>query len=85
MSHTITFDTLEFQNELKKAGFPEQQAEALTIANATAFSQMMETSSLATKMDLRDLKSELQAFIIKAISAAIFLISGTETLLHYLR
>jgi hypothetical protein len=85
MSHAITFDTLEFQTELKKAGFNEIQAEALTRANAQAFSQMMDTSNLATKFDLLEMRAFLQGFIIKVISAAIFLISGTETLLHYLR
>lgn len=85
MSYTITFDTLEFQTELKKAGFPEAQAEGLTRANAIAFSQMLEMSNLVTKLDLVDTESKLKAFIVKAISAAIFIISGTVTLLHYLR
>ncbi|MBA2591296.1 MAG: CCDC90 family protein [Pseudomonadota bacterium] len=51
----IAFDTLRFAKRLKEAGFTEQQAEALAIAEA----ELIE-DNLATKRDLKDLEGVLQ-------------------------
>ncbi|MBF0109911.1 MAG: DUF1640 domain-containing protein [Magnetococcales bacterium] len=57
---TITFDTLEFAEELKAAGFTEEQAKA----QARALSKALESKGLATKADLKELdltfKGELE-------------------------
>lgn len=51
----IAFDTLRFAKRLKEAGFTEQQAEALAIAEAELIAD-----NLATKRDLKDLEGVLQ-------------------------
>jgi hypothetical protein len=55
---TITFDTLKFADTLKAAGIPDKQAEAQARAVAEAFST--NASELATKADVRDLRSEME-------------------------
>lgn len=55
---TIAFDTLKFADTLKQAGVPDKQAEAEARALADAFSS--NASELATKGDLRDVRSELE-------------------------
>ncbi|MDD2743787.1 MAG: hypothetical protein PHV02_16090 [Rhodocyclaceae bacterium] len=55
---TITFDTLKFADTLKQAGVPDKQAEAEARALADAFSS--NASELATKGDLREVRSELE-------------------------
>ena len=55
MSNTVvTFDTLEYANELKASGVPEKQAEA----QAKALSKIT-SSTLATKQDLKDLEGRI--------------------------
>jgi len=56
--NTITFDTLKFADTLKEAGIPEKHAQAQARAVAEAFSS--NTSELATKGDVRDLRSEME-------------------------
>jgi hypothetical protein len=51
----MTFDTLAVATELKQAGFPPEQAEAL----ARAWSHVA-SSDLATKADLLGVKSDLE-------------------------
>jgi len=53
----ITFDTLQFVQTLEKAGIDREQASAF--ANAVRDSH--ESAELATKADLRELRSELKA------------------------
>ena len=57
----VTFDTLQFVQTLKQAGFDEKQAEAV----AAAFRNAQDQSETATKRDLKELelvlKSEMQA------------------------
>ena len=53
-----SFDTLKIAQDLKGAGFTEQQAEALTDAIKAAF-----TDTVATKADLQTLESALRADI----------------------
>ncbi|MBF0108116.1 MAG: DUF1640 domain-containing protein [Magnetococcales bacterium] len=52
---TTTFDTLEFAEKLKAAGFTDEQARA----QARALSKAMESKGLATKVDLKDLEYRL--------------------------
>ena len=49
---TVTFDTLKFANELKKAGIPDSQAEAEARALANAIGEI----DVATKRDLAELE-----------------------------
>lgn len=51
----ITFDTLKFTRKLRDSGIPENQAEAI----AAAFKEAQGEAELATKADLRELKTEL--------------------------
>jgi hypothetical protein len=48
---TVTFDTLKFANELKKAGIPDNQAEAEARALANAIGEI----DVATKRDIAEL------------------------------
>ncbi len=79
MRTTITFDTLEYMEDLMKSGIAKEQAEAITKANVKAFNQMIEVKELATKKDIRD----LQSYITKAITTAIVIMGGLQTLLHF--
>lgn len=65
---TITFDTHEFFNELKNAGFSEQQAETITKLQKAAASATLEQArveyeldEVATKHDLNELNLSLRA------------------------
>jgi uncharacterized protein involved in exopolysaccharide biosynthesis len=58
MSGMFAFDTLAFAKKLRGAGYTEIQAEALAEAQVEVFRQMLE-STLATKEDIKDLKSEI--------------------------
>lgn len=68
MHSSISFDTLDFMDELKKSGIQESHAEAITKATAKALYQALETSSLATKKDISDLKDLIHANAWKIIS-----------------
>lgn len=50
---TVTFDTLELVAKLKTAGIPQEQAEAVVRVIADA------QGVLATKQDLKELKTDL--------------------------
>ena len=58
---SVTFDTLQFVQTLKQAGFDEKQAEGV----AKALRNAQEESETATKRELKELelvqKSEMQA------------------------
>lgn len=83
MQGYITFDTLEYMDELKRSGMKQAEAEAITKATAKAFNQMLDTKDIATKKDLNEMKMELQAFIVKAITTSIFILGGLQTFFHY--
>lgn len=85
MRSTITFDTLEYMDELKRSGMKQAEAEAITKATAKAFNQMLEAKEIATKKDLYDMKMELQAFIVKAITTAIIILGGLQTIFHFFK
>jgi hypothetical protein len=64
---TSTFDTHEFFNELKGAGFSEQQAEVITKLQKTTIAATLEQArhdyqldDLATKRDLKELELRLE-------------------------
>lgn len=80
------FDALEYMDDLKKSGIEQEQAEAMTKAMAKAFSQMLDNQQLATKVDLKDLKMELQSFIVKSVISTIGILGGIQAiLLHYIK
>lgn len=85
MRANITFDTLEYMDELKRSGMKQEEAEAITKATAKAFTQMMETKELATKKDILDLEMKLQAFIVKAITTSIVILGGIQTFFHFVK
>lgn len=57
---TITFDTLKFAERLKAAGISDAQAKAEAEALRDVLSEALDTS-LATKRDIGDLKTEMVA------------------------
>lgn len=59
MSTTTTFDTLEFEKKLEKAGFEGKQAEALTKAIAEIVSEDKVVSRQYLDLRLAELKHEL--------------------------
>jgi|GEM_PF-3500580 hypothetical protein len=56
MRASITFDTLEYMDELKRSGMKQEEAEAITKATAKAFTQMLDTKEVAVKNDLKSLE-----------------------------
>ena len=56
---TLTFDTFKFVDRLEKAGISREQAAAIVEAQKDAFSEALDTS-LATKADLLEVKSDLK-------------------------
>lgn len=57
---TIAFDTLEFTEQLKTSGVPDDQAKGHAKAMAHVLEQVEETrlKELATKRDIAELKAE---------------------------
>lgn len=72
MRANLTFDTLEYAEELKKSGMKQEQAEAITKANTKAFAQMMDIHQLANKRDIM----EIEVKIIKSINENTWKIIG---------
>ncbi|MEO5327058.1 MAG: CCDC90 family protein [Magnetococcus sp. THC-1_WYH] len=82
---TITFDTLEFTEQLKASGVPEDQAKGHAKAMARVLEQVEESrlKELATKGDIQQLETkiaELRAEIVKwmfgvAAGQAMFIIA----------
>ena len=58
--HAMNFDTLEYLNELKRAGMNEDEAQALTKATAKAFAQVLDLKEVATKTDFKQLEAVLR-------------------------
>lgn len=80
---SVSFDTLEYLDVLKKAGMKEAEAEAITKATSQALNQMIEYNKIVTKDDIINLKIDLQSFIIKSISTSIMILGGWQALLSY--
>ncbi|MGN7612627.1 DUF1640 domain-containing protein [Magnetococcales bacterium HHB-1] len=55
---TLALDTLSFAKKLKKSGFSEEQAEALTDVILESYQARL--NELATKQDLAECKSEIK-------------------------
>lgn len=53
----VSFDTLDYVKKLEKKGFTGEQAEALAELQKEIFSEALE-SQIATKKDIREIKSE---------------------------
>ena len=80
---TITFDTHEFFNELKSAGFSDQQAETITKLQKAAIVSTLEQAKLeygldeiATKRDLRELELSIKNDLIKWIAGMMLAQAG---------
>lgn len=65
----VTFDTLAYSENMQKAGFTREQAEAMAKANAEAFSVMVDTRQLATKQDIQAAKHEILQWMITGMIA----------------
>lgn len=72
----ITFDTLAYSENMQKAGFTREQADAMAKANSEAFSAMVDTQQLATKQDLLELKHEILKWMVTAMIAQTALLVG---------
>jgi hypothetical protein len=87
MRASVTFDTLEFMDELKNSGMNQAHAEAITKAMAKAFNQMLESKELATKSDLfiatNQLEMRLSKYMVKCTVITVGLIGGLNTLFHF--
>jgi len=76
--HTTTFDTLAYSTTLQEAGFPKEQAEAMTRAQSNAMKELVASRELATKSDLLELKHEILKWMVGlavaqiAVSVALF-------------
>lgn len=77
-----TFNTLEFDKKLKKGGFDEKQAEALT----NALAEVVSSDEIVTKSDLKvqlaELKTELIKWVLGVSLAQTGLIIGCIKLMH---
>jgi hypothetical protein len=74
---TITLDTHKFISKLRKAGFPEEQAEAI----AEAFAEANMEAEVATKTDLPELEYRLTIKLGAMITAAIAAVATLVKLL----
>lgn len=81
MRANVTFDTLDFMDELKRSGMKQEEAEAITKATAKALNQMVETKELATKKDLQDIKVELIKFISESTWKTIGILATFQTVI----
>ena len=71
MAH-VTFDTLKFVETLQDAGISSVQAKAMS----TAIRDAQEIANLATKADLRELKSDIKVDVSNAKSDIIKWLAG---------
>ena len=85
---TITFDTHEFFNELKNAGFSDQQAEVITKLQKVAVSSPLEQArhdfdldNISTKRDLKELELRLTIKMGAMLSVAVAVIAALVKLL----
>lgn len=85
---TITFDTHEFFNELKSAGFSELQAETITKLQKAAVSSTLEQARLefdldniSTKRDLKELELRLTIKMGAMLSLSVAVIAALVKLL----
>lgn len=81
MRANVTFDTLEYMDELKRSGMKQEVAEAITKATSKALNQMMDTKELTTKKDLNDMKVELVKFISESTWKTIGVLATFQTVI----
>jgi len=58
MEHMVTFDTIKFYKEMSKAGMEDKQAITMSKELQEIFSQ--NSDHLASKSDIREVKTELK-------------------------
>ena len=65
----ITFDTLEFTEQLKAVGVPDEQAKGQAKAFATAIRQVQEgrQDTLATKRDIKEIELKIKELEVKLV------------------
>lgn len=80
---TITFDTHEFFNELKNAGFSDQQAEVITKLQKAAAASTLEQArveyeldEIATKRDLKEMELTIKHDLVKWIAGMMLAQAG---------
>ena len=69
-----TFDTLGYFEKLKAAGVPEEQAKAITGAQADAMKDFIAARELATKADLANTKHDILRWMVGGFIAQTALI-----------
>ena len=79
---TATFDTLGYFEKLKAAGVPEEQAKAITGAQAEAMKDFVASRELATKADLAELKNDMLRWMVGGFIAQTALIIAVLALMR---
>ena len=67
MRTAIMFDTLEYMDDLKRAGMDQEIAEGVTKATQKAFNQMVENKDIATKSDIGDIRNDIMSMKIEFV------------------
>ncbi len=80
-SSTITFDTLEYMDELKRSGMKAEEAEAITKATQKAFSQMLVTKEVATKSDVKAAELHIRKEINESMWKTIGMLATLQTVI----
>ncbi|MEO5339170.1 MAG: hypothetical protein H7837_01440 [Magnetococcus sp. MYC-9] len=86
MSLSVTFDTLEFTEQLKAAGVPDEQAKGHAKAFAIAMRQVEESKkdALATRGDVLRLEKEIEKAKVETIkwviATGIVILGGMATI-----
>ena len=57
----IAFDTLAFSEDLQKAGFSREQADAMARANARAIESVLNADDLVTRKDLAQAVTQIES------------------------
>ena len=61
---TTTFDILGYFEKLKAAGFPEEQAKAITGVQAEALKELVAARELVTKADLANVENRILRWMV---------------------
>lgn len=85
-----SFNNLEYFENLKSSGLEEKESEAIikSIENMIRNSGIVNESDIINlkkdiKIDLINLKMELQSFIIKTVMTAVMLLGSLQTIYHF--
>ena len=81
MRSTITFDTLEYSEELKKSGMKPETAEAITKATQKALNQLVDVKELSTKKDIQEVKIDLMKYISDSTWKTIGILATFQTII----